>query len=204
MNPVPKVVDKDSRRRRVADALHRIASREGLEGISIRTVAAEAGLSAGAVQREFPTKDELLHFALRASVDEVAARLGNLRLGPEHLSFTEGLRRVLSDLLPTDQERLAQARTWSAYYARAAVDPAFAETLSELDARTREALLPALHYAQEQGELAPGRSPEDLVDLLLVLIDGLWLTGARTPPGAPLDGQRAAVDAAVALVTGSP
>ncbi|MEU1898092.1 TetR family transcriptional regulator C-terminal domain-containing protein [Nocardiopsis dassonvillei] len=198
---VPRYVDKDGRRRQVAAALHRIAAREGLESVSIRTVAAEAGLSVGAVQRDFGTKEALLLFAMHEVVDAVAARLARVRIGPGLLSFAEGLRRVLTDLLPTDDERLAEARVWSAFYARAAVDAEFAEVLAGFDVRARAALRAAVGWAGEQGELAPGQDPDALVELLLVLVDGIWLSAVRQPPGAPLDAQRAAVEAAVAAVT---
>jgi len=198
---VPRYVDKDGRRRQVAAALHRIAAREGLESVSIRTVAAEAGLSVGAVQRDFGTKEALLLFAMHEVVDAVAARLARVRIGPGLLSFAEGLRQVLTDLLPTDDERLAEARVWSAFYARAAVDAEFAEVLAGFDVRARTALRAAVGWAGEQGELAPGQDPDALVELLLVLVDGIWLSAVRQPPGAPLDAQRAAVEAAVAAVT---
>ncbi|CAL9428143.1 TetR/AcrR family transcriptional regulator [Nocardiopsis sp. TNDT3] len=198
---VPRYVDKDGRRRQVAAALHRIAAREGLESVSIRTVAAEAGLSVGAVQRDFGTKEALLLFAMHEVVDAVAARLARVRIGPGLLSFAEGLRQVLTDLLPTDDERLAEARVWSAFYARAAVDAEFAEVLAGFDVRARAALRAAVGWAGEQGELAPGQDPDALVELLLVLVDGIWLSAVRQPPGAPLDAQRAAVEAAVAAVT---
>ncbi|MFL1377678.1 MULTISPECIES: TetR/AcrR family transcriptional regulator [unclassified Nocardiopsis] len=200
---MPKYVDKDARRREVAAALRRIAAREGLEGVSIRTVAAEAGLSAGAVQRDFATKDELLAFAFHDTVAAVGERFSRVRVGPGRATFAEGLRAVLLDLLPTDDERRAQARVWAAFYARAALAPDFARTLAELDARTRTALRAALAYASEQGELAPGLDPEAAVELLLVLVDGVWITAVRQPPGASLAPQRAAVDAAVAAITRS-
>ncbi|WP_150248796.1 TetR/AcrR family transcriptional regulator [Nocardiopsis deserti] len=198
---VPRYVDKDGRRRQVAAALHRIAAREGLEGVSIRTVASEAGLSAGAVQRDFGTKEALLLFAMHEVVEAVSARLDRVRIGPGRLSFAEGLRRVLTELLPTDDDRLAEARVWSAFYARAAVDADFAEVLAGFDVRARAALRAAVGWAGEQGELASGQDPDALVELLLVLVDGIWLSAVRQPPGAPMDAQRAAVEAAVAAVT---
>lgn len=198
---VPKVVNSQNRRRSVGEAIHRIAAREGLEGVSVRVVAAEAGLSVGAVQREFRTKDELLRFALDFSIAEVADRFSRIRIGPESLTFAEGMRAVLVDLLPTDDRRRAQARIWAAFYARAAVDQVFAEKLADLDAQARANLAAALGYAREQGELAPGLDPEVLAELLLVMIDGLWLTCARLPDEDSLDGPRAAIDAAVDLIT---
>jgi len=204
MTPVPKYVDKEARRRHIAAALQRIAAKEGLEGVSIRTVAAEAGLSVGAVQRDFATKDELLLFALRKTVDAVTERFSGIRIGPQELSFAEGLRAVLLDLLPADAERLAHARVWAAFYTRATVVPEFAGVLAEFDTLARTALTAAVSYAEQEGELAPGLLVEEAVELILVLIDGVWLTAARQPPGAPVASQRMAIDAAVTVITGGP
>lgn len=203
MAAVPKYVDKEARRRRIAAALQRVAAREGLEGVSIRTVAAEAELSVGAVQRDFATKDELLHFALRETVAAMAERFSRVRIGPRGLTFAEGLRAVLLDLLPADEERLANTRVWAAFYARATIAPEFADVLAELDVLARTALTAAVSHAEQEGELASGLTVEDAVELILVLIDGVWLTAARQPPGTTLGAQRTAVDAAVTAITGS-
>lgn len=71
----------------------------------------------------------------------------------------------------------------------------FAEVLAGFDVRARAALRAAVGWAEEQGELAPGQDPDALVELLLVLVDGIWLSAVRRSPGAPLDAQRAAVAA---------
>lgn len=200
---VPRVVNKVDRRRRIAEALHRIAARDGLEGVSVRTVAAEAAVSTGAVQREFATKDKLLRFALQISVDEVVGQFGLIRVGPGRMAFTEALNQVLMDLLPTDERRLARARIWTAFYARAAVDPAFAETIAELNDQTRSHLIALLEYARQQGELAPEADIEKAAELLLVLIDGLWMAGARLPVRAELYGPTAAIEALLVLLRAS-
>ena len=61
---MPKQVDREERRRDIAAAVLRIVTTRGVEAASLRTVAAEAGVSMGAVQHYFTTKDEMLRFAL--------------------------------------------------------------------------------------------------------------------------------------------
>lgn len=46
--------------RRIVIAVVRVLVRDGLDGLSVRRVAAEAAVSIGAVQHHFPTKDALL------------------------------------------------------------------------------------------------------------------------------------------------
>jgi len=43
-----------------ADAALRLLAREGMASVTFRTVAAEAGMSLGAVQKAFPSKDVML------------------------------------------------------------------------------------------------------------------------------------------------
>lgn len=80
---MPKKVDHQERRTLIADALMRVAADQGLEAVSLRHVAAEAGVSAGMVQHYFRTKDEMMAFAMavvrergQIRVTEALARLG--------------------------------------------------------------------------------------------------------------------------------
>jgi AcrR family transcriptional regulator len=59
------VVDREERRSRIAEAILRIAASRGLDEVSLRDVAAEAGVSMGQVQHYFSTKREMLMFACR-------------------------------------------------------------------------------------------------------------------------------------------
>ncbi len=54
---MPKIVDHDARREEIAQALWRVVRRDGIRAASVRTVAAEAGWSAGAVRYYFPDQD---------------------------------------------------------------------------------------------------------------------------------------------------
>ena len=57
---MPKKVDHQERRTLIADALMRVAADQGLEAVSLRHVAAAAGVSSGMVQHYFRTKDEMM------------------------------------------------------------------------------------------------------------------------------------------------
>ncbi|HLU74403.1 MAG TPA: TetR/AcrR family transcriptional regulator [Nonomuraea sp.] len=182
-------------------ALLRITEREGLEAVSVRTVAAEAGCSAGAVQRYFSTKDEMLHFALRTVVEQERERIRHIRLGPDGLPFRDALRAAILELLPLDEHRLGEARIWAAFYARAAVSPEFAAALDELNREARDNLRAAFSYAESTGELRPGQDHDALAQLLVAIMDGLMWSILMHPSGAQKD-HLAAVDAAVNLITG--
>jgi len=58
---MPKIVDHDVQRVKFAEAAMRLIARHGLDGLTMRAVAAEAGLSYGSLFHYFNSKDELLH-----------------------------------------------------------------------------------------------------------------------------------------------
>src|SRR3954468_6510376 len=72
---MPKHVDHEQRRRQLAEAVVRIACSRGLQAVSMREVAAEAGVSLRLVQYYFHTKEELLAGTLRHLGEQLAARV---------------------------------------------------------------------------------------------------------------------------------
>ena len=62
---MPKIVDHDVQRVKFAEAAMRLIARHGLDGLTMRAVAAEAGLSYGSLFHYFNSTDELLMHAVR-------------------------------------------------------------------------------------------------------------------------------------------
>jgi AcrR family transcriptional regulator len=110
---MPKVVDHEQRRRELADALWRIVAVHGPAGVSIRSVAAEAGWSPGALRHYFPTREELLLFAMDLSEARAVERITRLheRLDPD-LPLLERVAAYAEQLVPLDDERRAEYRAW--------------------------------------------------------------------------------------------
>lgn len=79
---MPKIIDEQARRASIAEAVWAIAARSGLEAATVRAVAAECGLSTGAIQHSFPTQAALQQFAMELIVQRVTARITALN-GPE-------------------------------------------------------------------------------------------------------------------------
>ncbi len=105
---------------RLAAALLQVAARSGLDSASVREVASEAGVSIGAVQHHFPTKDEMLAFAFRALADRV---LGRLSSTDPDIDPSRTLFAALSQLLPLDEQRASEAQVMAAFAVRAATSP---------------------------------------------------------------------------------
>jgi AcrR family transcriptional regulator len=65
---VPKIVDHNVQRQKFAEATMRLVARQGLEGVTMRAVAAEAKLSYGSLFHYFESKDDLLMHAVQHSM----------------------------------------------------------------------------------------------------------------------------------------
>jgi AcrR family transcriptional regulator len=98
----------------LADALIRLVVTGGLEAVSVRAVAREAGVSIGAVQYHFATKDDLLLAAYERVIDRVAQRAATIPTD-DPLEF---VRSLLKQLLPLDADREAELRVALAFTAR--------------------------------------------------------------------------------------
>ncbi|MEW6642076.1 MAG: TetR family transcriptional regulator [Pseudomonadota bacterium] len=74
----------------LTDAALRVIGRAGLDGVTHRAVAAEAGVSLGAVTHHFPTRDAIVDAALRSAVSREVGRLQALAFTLQHKAFDIG------------------------------------------------------------------------------------------------------------------
>ncbi|RKT55101.1 TetR/AcrR family transcriptional regulator [Saccharothrix australiensis] len=138
-----RTIDVEQHERHKADiagAVWRLVARAGLEAVSLREVAAEAGVSVGRVQHYFRSKDALLLFGLRLARDRMTARIGQ-RVGGLAGTPEDTLRATLDELLGDDPDTRQAVRVWVAFLGRALDDPEFAELLyaDDIDLRARTA-----------------------------------------------------------------
>jgi len=119
---MPRQVDQDERRRLIAAAVVRLVSSRGVEAASLRAVAAEAGVSMGAVQHYFTSTDEMLLFALEYGNGLIAARIQVLLAERGPLAQRAAFRLFCTLLLPLDPDGQTGARLWAALIARGCVD----------------------------------------------------------------------------------
>jgi AcrR family transcriptional regulator len=167
---MPKQVDHHARRREIADALLRIVDREGLEGVSLRHVAAEAGVSMGRVQHYFATKDQMMIFALIHVHGRIYQRV-NACLDPR--SPRDLVRSAIIEMLPLDDERRTEARIALAFLARSAVEPAYAATLREGYPYHTVFFTEQIRRAQQNGEAPADLDPEREAVILFAITQGL-------------------------------
>ena len=67
---MPKIVDHAERREEILEATRRVILKRGLDGVTMRNIAAEVGKSTGLVNHYFEDKSGLLLATLEASMKE--------------------------------------------------------------------------------------------------------------------------------------
>lgn len=172
---MPKIVDHDARRVELAEAVGRVIARDGVNEVSIRSVAAEAGWSSGALRHYFTTRAELLAFACEQVIERITIRITGMR----HTgTMRQAVRDTLLETMPLDAPRTTEASIAFAFLALGLSDPRLAEVqrvhFGAMYGLCRQ-LVEGLHA---EGLLLPHTaSVEVLARRLHALVDGLSIQG---------------------------
>lgn len=178
-----KRVNVEEQRRRIAQSAFRVLARDGLEGLSLRQVAKEAGCTTGLISHWFTSKEDLVMAAWRETMRREHDRAERLR--------AEGRLQadvVLLHMLPTTPELRREELVWQAFGALAISNPA-----------VRKAYNRQYDYARRtlSGLLAPDGSrdeeAEEIADLLVAATDGIAKMAALNPARWPPERQREAL-----------
>ncbi|WP_328458828.1 TetR/AcrR family transcriptional regulator [Amycolatopsis sp. NBC_00438] len=181
---MPRLADHEQRRRQIAEAVWRIASARGLEDVSLRKVAAEAGVSLRLVQYYFGTRDDLLLGALEI-LNKDAEERTRAEVGPAaDATPRQVLRTMLVRMLPLDDERRTRYLVYLAYFVRSLTDPDLAAAFSAAPPELERLTADLLAWGQQRGEVPPDLDLMPEAELLLSSVDGLQtsiILGQRTP-----------------------
>ena len=170
---VPKRVDHEARRRAIAEAIFEVIGSRGLEAVSLRDVAAQAGVSMGAVQHYFASKEQMLLFALGHMRDRVLARMQAELAAIAEPTAREIVRAAAKAMLPVGEQGRQEAIVAGAFYSVATVHPAYADVLREGYQRLLAVSRQSLRTAAEAGQIADGIDTDREAAMLFFMIQGL-------------------------------
>ncbi|TDV43641.1 TetR/AcrR family transcriptional regulator [Actinophytocola oryzae] len=185
---MPRKVDHHTRRAAIAESAWRLTSHGGIEAVTMRHVAADAGMSLGQVQHYFTTKDALLTFAYQLLTERITTRTTTTRHpGDEEPEPHDVLRHALVELLPLDEQRTLEAHVTTAYLAHATVTPDMAAQLRKTHTTLENLITHQLRRGQHRGNVPVHLDTTRAARTLLALLDGLTahvLIGTHTPTDA--------------------
>ena len=170
----------DPLRSAILTAVVEIVAREGFEGATIRRIATQAGCSAGAVQKRFATRSDLLRAGFERVVATSLDRILESTAGESTL--IERQRAAVLETLPLDPARRDETLVGMSYILRAAVDDGVADLPRHLDQAVHDGLAGDLAQEQALGRLPPETDVDATADALLALADGIALRMLYTPP----------------------
>ncbi|GAA1650740.1 TetR/AcrR family transcriptional regulator [Actinoplanes couchii] len=162
---MPRILDAEERSRLVSEAAWKVLVRDGLPGLSVRRIAAEAGLPPSSLRYTFPTQASVRIRAYEMIVERVLARVAAIPEDDRHWA-----RRALLELVPLDEQRRLEMEAFLALGTAAMTDPTLAGTYRDAHQ--------AIWNLCERVVLARGVSPTDVpleADRLHAMTDGLAL-----------------------------
>ncbi|MEU0885954.1 TetR family transcriptional regulator C-terminal domain-containing protein [Lentzea sp. NPDC005914] len=172
---MPKRVDHEERRREITLAVWRIAMAEGLAAVTLRRVAAEAGISMNLVQYYFTTKDQMIHYGLQRVIEVAVARMSaELEAAGDSRAV---VRAAIVGMLPVDEESRQTSAVYYAYMLYAITDPQIRAVVSGIPRQLAPQLVHRVSGADPLVEL------ESLIAMASGLAVGV-LVGSYTPEEA--------------------
>ncbi|MFC4015012.1 TetR/AcrR family transcriptional regulator [Nonomuraea purpurea] len=181
---MPKLIDHEQRRQELAEAAWRVIMRDGIGHVSVRVVAAEAGLSAGSLRHVFPTQSELLVFAAHLVLARVRDRAAALSPRP---TIRETVEALACELLPLDEGRRAEMEVWLALFGAANTEESLKGPREEALEALRDTCRWMIAQLDNGVDLSPGRDLELEARRLHAVIDGLALHLLYAPPSSDTD-----------------
>lgn len=178
---VPSAAARD----RVLEALLTITATRGVEGVSVREVAAAAEVSIGTVQYYCHSKNQMLRMAFEETNERILARARAI----ERSGSVGGvLRRALQEFLPLDDRRRVEAGVYLAFSARAAVSADLSAVRHAMIAEQHRICADALRLAQARGEALRAFDADEVARATVAMVDGVLLNRLSDPGGWSAEG----------------
>jgi AcrR family transcriptional regulator len=173
----------EARRSQIVEAALRCFARNGIHPTSMQDIFHEAGLSAGAVYRYFPTKESLVaavvHRVLGLSQSAVGAGAPPSASQTDPRAVVDRLLAVFDDPGPGEQQE--RFRLVLQIWAEAVRSPQVAEVLRSSTDALRASIAAQVSVAQERGELRPDLAPDAVARVLTALFEGYAFQRAMDP-----------------------
>lgn len=166
----------DARRREILEAAFRRFSRQGLHGTTMREIAEEAGLSAGALYRYFEGKEALVEALAGWGREQKRAVLRRLEPGEGADALAEAVTEMMGALLSEAGEASVRldVRLWAEALDNEVVERLGREAFADL----REAVAAYLRAERDAGRIRSDVEPSAVGRAVVSLMAGVALQRA--------------------------
>jgi AcrR family transcriptional regulator len=167
---VPKLVDRDAKRREILEVTWRLMAERGADAATMREIARAAGYANGALAYYFANKDALIEAAFVYVFDRTNERIQAAVEGRRGLA---ALRAFLVEVLPTTELTLLEARIVLPFWSRTVTDERLARISDEAMQTWRRDLCTLLAQGREDGDVTVATRDDVLAEQLLAMAMGL-------------------------------
>ncbi|GIO25069.1 TetR/AcrR family transcriptional regulator [Oceanobacillus sp. J11TS1] len=175
---MPRTVNHEKKRKSIAEAAWTIIKKDGIEKASIRRVAVEAGMSAGALRHYFSTKDEMLLFIIDYYLEEGKKRSQSKCWSDNPL---QAVAEVLLELVPIDEEKKIETSVWWILALQSLTSDTLKEKKDEMTNGMYELANSMIEILVLQGILSDSTNVKLEKSRLAALIDGLSIHALLRP-----------------------
>lgn len=180
---MPKLIDHTERKKLISAAVWKLLEEQGVSAISIRNVAAEAGISTGSLRHSFESRLELLEYALHLINERIEGNVRALSLEGRDVLKTV---KILEYLIPLTPDTETIARVILGMVAEMRSTPEIQKIAQLSLQHVHATYFEALTWLNDNGELLPGTDVQVQADQLMMLGHGLSLkvliNGLRSDP----------------------
>ena len=191
---MPKIVDHDARRTEIAETVARLIARDGLDRVTLQSIASARSCTPGMLLHYFDNKEHVLLSALdwceRRHQHRIKQMVGTRR-GASAL-----LQRLLA-ALPLEDAVALEWRISLQFWSHVPFDPGIRRYYENRNWATFQQGTEDLREAMRRGELVDERSPERIMQELTSLVTGLGVSAIYNPRAYTPAVQRALLEEAL-------
>ena len=162
----------EERRLEVVNAAWRVMVRDGLDTLSLRSIAHEMGTTTGIVTHYFRDKADLLLVALEQVSERAAVTYGQALKGPTSIARLERYLHAAMPLEPVSQERI---QVWHAFVGHAVGKPSLLEAQRQREEGWRQTIASEITDLQKLGLVRTEFDPLEEAGNLITIVDGIGL-----------------------------
>jgi len=188
---MPAIVSHAKRRSLIATVVKRIVAESGMESVTVRNVAREAGFSSTIVSHYFRNKHDLLTFTYGS------IRTRAIEMIEEAFNRNVDVLGCFETLLPINEANLADWQAWFGFWGKTTSDPGLAaERVANVEA-TNQLFQRILNHAKKRGELPEQLDTTVHAKRIQMFINGLASFVVMNPAAWPPAAQRAVLEAEI-------
>lgn len=172
---MPKIVDHDQRRSEIISAMWRVVDADGVAGVSVRSVAATAGVSKTNVGHYFESQPQLLALAVLDAANSSASRIVGSELGEDPINEATTL---LLRLVPDTPAKRRRASLWLRVLDLTAEQDGLGDLVAEIEYAHLAAITHIVEQLKARRLIHRGRDVTAESTRLHAVVDGIAMQTA--------------------------